>query len=326
MNTLPWQRQQWLQLSRYLKQQRIPQALLITGNKGIGKQALAYRFAHTLLCEQPQNDYSACGMCHSCLLLNAQTHPDFMLVQPDEGKTPIAIDQIRVLISKLSLKPQFERYRVVILNPADKMNTASANAFLKCLEEPNERTVILLISDRPNKLPATIRSRCQKLTIPLPEHSIALSWLEGQTATENTEVLLGLAQGAPLLALEYEHQQLLNLRNDSFQQWLAIAERQAHPVTVAEQWLKYPETPLLFWLTSWVIDLIRCTYASPSNNLYNLDLQATLQLLATRLDLRGLYQLYDLLLVSRIRLDTQINKQSLFEEILLQWSKLNRSR
>ena len=324
MTILPWQHADWQHLSRYLIQQRIPQALLISGNKGIGKQVLALNFAHALLCEQPKQDFSACETCHSCLLLKAGTHPDFMLVQPEEGKTSIAIDQIRNLIVKLSLKPQFERYRVVILSPADKMNTASSNAFLKCLEEPNERTVILLVTDKPSKLPATIRSRCQKLIMPLPEHDVALSWLKQQIPND-AEILLSLAQGAPLFALDYAQQELLSLRNQCFGQWLSVAKREIHPVIVAEQWLKHAESPLLFWMTSWVVDLIRCSYASSANNLYNFDLQVTLQDLSTRTNVFKLYQLYDLLLISRVRLDTQVNKQALFEEILLQWLKLNRS-
>ncbi|CAG1020408.1 partial DNA polymerase III subunit delta', partial [Patescibacteria group bacterium] len=270
-------------------------------------------------------DYSACGVCHSCLLLKARTHPDFMLIQPEEGKTSIGIDQIRVLITKLSLKPQFERYRVVILNPADKMNTASANAFLKCLEEPNERTVILLVTDRPSKLPATIRSRCQKLAIGLPNKTDALTWLNHQSVTDNPETLLSLSQGAPLLALNYAKEGLLSVRNECFQQWLSVAKHQTHPIIVAEQWLKLPEAPLLFWLISWVVDLIRCAHSTSKDNLYNSDLYSVLHSLVQRLDLTGLYQLYDLLLISRARLETQINKQSLFEDILLQWAKLNRS-
>jgi DNA polymerase-3 subunit delta' len=258
--------------------------------------------------------------------LAAHTHPDFMQVQPEEGKTTIAIDQIRSLITKLTLKPQFERYRVVILNPADKMNNASANAFLKCLEEPNERTVLVLISDRPSKLPATIRSRCQTLAMMLPDKMTVSNWLTSQGVQDDVNVLLGLAQGAPLLALNYAQEGRVALRNACFKQWLAVAQRQSHPIVIAEQWLKLPETALLFWLSSWVIDLIKCAYQGQAEHLYNPDLHAPLHSLTQRLELQGLYQLYDLLLLSRGRLDTPINKQSLFEEILIQWSELNRSR
>ena len=326
MTTLPWQQAQWTHLHSYIVQQRIPQALLITGNKGVGKLQLAEQFAAALLCEQPQIDSHACGHCHSCLLLKAQTHPDFMLVEPEEGKTTIAIDQIRSLITKLTLKPQFDRYRVVILNPADKINNAAANAFLKCLEEPNERTILILVSDRQSKLPATILSRCQKLAIAMPDKATVLTWLKAQKIQQDASVLLGLAQGAPLLALSYAKDETLTQRNECFKQWLAVAKRQTHPVLIAEQWLKLPETALLFWLTSWVIDLIKARYQNHAEHLYNSDLQSSLQSLTQRLDLKGLYQLYDLLLLSRGRLESTINKQSLFEEILIQWSELNRSR
>ncbi|MFI3188518.1 DNA polymerase III subunit delta' [Crenothrix sp. D3] len=326
MTTLPWQHAHWAHLHSYIVQQRIPQALLITGGKGVGKLQLAEQFAAALLCEQPQTDSHACGQCHSCLLLKAQTHPDFMQVQPEEGKTTIAIDQIRSLITKLTLKPQFDRYRVVILNPADKMNNAAANAFLKCLEEPNERTILVLVSDRQSKLPATILSRCQKLAIAMPDKATVLTWLTAQAIKDDASVLLGLAQGAPLLALSYAKEGVVTQRNDCFKQFLAVAKRQNHPVIVAEQWLKLPEAPLLFWLTSWVVDLIKCAYQSHAEHLYNPDLHTSLRGLTQSLELKKLYQLYDLLLLSRQRLESTLNKQSLFEEILIQWSELNRSR
>lgn len=325
MTVLPWQQAQWMQIHSYIVQQRLPQALLITGSKGLGKQQLAEQFAAALLCEQPHADSHACGGCHSCLLLKAHTHPDFMQVQPEEGKTTIAIDQIRNLITKLTLKPQFDRYRVVILNPADKMNNAAANAFLKCLEEPNERTILVLISDRQSKLPATILSRCQKLAITMPDKTTVLTWLKAQAIQDDAAVLLGLAQGAPLLALSYAKEGYVAMRNDCFKQWIAVAKHHTHPVLVAEQWLKLPETALLFWLSSWIIDLIKCAYQSHAEHLYNRDLHTALQSLSQQIQLKGLYQLYDLLLLSRGRLDTTINKQSLFEEILIQWSELNRS-
>jgi DNA polymerase III subunit delta' len=300
--------------------------LLIQGSKGVGKRHLAEQFASALLCEQPLADYHRCGQCHSCLLFTAQTHPDFMLLQPEEGKSAIVISQIRDLITKLSLKPQFERYRVVMLETADKMNNAAANAFLKCLEEPNERTVIMLLSDRPSKLPATILSRCQKLAIITPNKETVLPWLKEQGITADANALLGLAQGAPLLALSYAKDGVLTLRNDCFQQWLAVATRKKHPIEIAELWLKLPESALLFWLTSWVVDLIKCAYQSLADNLYNPDLQANLQSLSSQLDTQKLYCLYDLLLQSRGRLETQVNKQSLFEEILILWSELHRSQ
>lgn len=121
MKLLPWQQQNWAQLHHYIIQQRIPQALLITGKKGYGKQQLARQFAHSLLCGHLDNDGLACGNCTSCLLFAAGTHPDFIAIQPEETGKPITVDQIRTLITRISLKPQFEKSRIVLVNPADAM-------------------------------------------------------------------------------------------------------------------------------------------------------------------------------------------------------------
>lgn len=333
---LPWQEHLWEHLSSYIEQKRMPQALLITGNKGLGKQQLAEQFAAALFCATPQANGTACGHCSSCLLVNADTHPDFIQVQPEEPGKGIAIGQIRSLITRLTLKPQFETYRVVIINPADKMNNAAANAFLKCLEEPTERTLIILIAEKPAKLPATIVSRCQKLAVATPDKETVVDWLAKTLQSKSPLAPLlqrgdllcnvSLAQGAPLLALDYANDQTLTLRNDCFNAWTAIAKQHKSPVIVAEDWQKQPASPLLFWMTSWIIDLIKCFYRTQVENLYNPDLNEQLKELSQRLELKGLYKLYDLLLASRQRLDTQINKQLLFEEILIQWFELNRSK
>jgi DNA polymerase III subunit delta' len=328
---LPWQQQDWEHLCGYIAQKRIPQALLITGNKGLGKRQLAHQFAAALFCAAPKADGMGCGVCSSCLLVNAETHPDFIRIEPEEAGKNITIGQIRSLITRLALKPQFETYRVVIISPADKMNNAAANAFLKCLEEPTERTLIILISEKPAKLPATIISRCQKLAVASPDNAMVVDWLAKTLQSDATisKTLCNqvfLAQGAPLLALDYVNDGTLNLRNDCFNAWMAIAKQRKSPVMIAEDWYKLPESPLLFWITSWIIDLIKCFYHPKAENLYNPDLSEQLQELSRHLELKGLYKLYDLLLAGRQRLDTQINKQLLFEEILIQWHELNRSK
>jgi DNA polymerase-3 subunit delta' len=326
MRILPWQQQNWDQLCNYRMQNRVPQALLITGNKGLGKQHLANQFAFSLLCAKPQDSGLGCGYCDSCLLLNAETHPDFIQIRPDEPGKAITIGQIRSLVTRLTLKPQFESYRVVIVNPADLMNNAAANAFLKCLEEPTERTVILLITDKPAHLPATIVSRCQKLAVAKPAKEIVSTWLKQQAVQNNSELLFGLAQGSPLQALDYANNGALVLRNDCFKAWMDIAKQRRHPAIIAEDWHKLPESPLIFWITSWIIDIIKCCCQIKADWLYNPDLKEPLQELSRQLELKELYKLYDLILVSRQRLNTQINKQTMFEDILIKWFELNLSK
>jgi DNA polymerase III subunit delta' len=319
---LPWQQQSWQHLQRYIVQKRIPQALLISGNKGLGKQYLANQYVAALLCSTPQFNGIACEQCQSCLLIKAGTHPDILHIQPEEAGKNIGIAQIRELTGKLTLKPHFDSYRIAIINPADALNNAAANAFLKCLEEPAERTSIILISEKPSRLPATIISRCQKLPITTPDKATLYAWLKQNNIHDNLEVLCSLSKGAPLLVQQYVTDQHITARNSCFTQWTAVAKRQAHPIIIAEQWLTLPETALLFWLTSWVMDLIKCTYSATVEHLHNPDLTLSLQELARQLELTGLYQLYDLLLLSQQRLRTQINKQLLLEDILIHWSNL----
>ena len=329
MSVLPWQQPNWVHLCEYRAQNRVPQALLISGNKGLGKQHLAQQFAFSLLCVKPQDNGLHCGHCDRCLLLNAQTHPDFIEISPEEPGKTITIGQIRNLVTRLTLKPQFESWRVVIVSPADLMNKAAANAFLKCLEEPTERTVILLVTDKPVYLPATIMSRCQKLAVARPDKATVVTWLKQQNteiSQDNAITLYGLAQGSPLLALDYSMDGTLALRNDCFKAWIDIAKQRRHPVIVAEDWYKLPESSLLFWITSWIIDMIKCRYPIKSDWLYNPDLIESLQDLSLQLELKELYKLYDLMLVNRQRLNTQINKQTLFEEILIKWFELNPSK
>ncbi|MEI6268690.1 MAG: DNA polymerase III subunit delta' [Methylococcaceae bacterium] len=329
MSVLPWQQPNWTHLCEYRAQNRVPQALLISGNKGLGKQHLAQQFAFSLLCVKPQDNGLRCGHCDRCLLLNAQTHPDFIEISPEEPGKTITIGQIRSLVTRLTLKPQFESWRVVIVSPADLMNKAAANAFLKCLEEPTERTVILLVTDKPAYLPATIMSRCQKLAVAKPDKAAVVTWLEQQNteiSKDNAMTLHGLAQGSPLLALDYAMDGTLALRNDCFNAWVDIAKQRRHPVAIAEGWYKLPESSLIFWITSWIMDMIKCRYPIKSDWLYNPDLIESLQELSSQLELKELYKLYDLMLVNRQRLNTQINKQTLFEEILIKWFELNPSK
>ncbi|MEI8573708.1 DNA polymerase III subunit delta' [Methylomonas sp. LW13] len=329
MQVYPWQQDNWRQLHGYIEQQRIPQALLFSGAAGQGKRHLAGYYARTLLCHAPLADASACGHCIACKLFDAQTHPDFLTIEPDEPGKAIGIDKIRQLIVKLALKPQYDHaYRVVIIQPADALNTASANAFLKCLEEPTERTCLLLISEQPSRLPATIRSRCQKIDCVTPAHELAMTWLRQQRSVgEQADLLLTLAQGSPLLAQQYAELNMIQLRQQYFDAWLQVAQGKENLLTVAEFWQKQEKIDLavvLRWMASWVADIVKCAYRAESLELANPDLKNALQALAQRLELKRLYRFYDNVLTTKSQLNTQLNKQLMVEQLLISWSQLNR--
>lgn len=322
----PWQQLHWYRLRSYIQQNRIPQALLFSGPAGQGRRHLAEYYARALLCHAPQDDGNACGNCAACKLFDGGTHPDFIAVEPDEPGKAIGIDKVRQLIGKLALKPQYQAYRVAIFQPADALNTASANAFLKCLEEPGERTCLLLISEQPARLPATIRSRCQKIVCETPERELALRWLRSEGVREQAELLLDLAGGAPLLAKQYAETGIAPLRQEYFQAWLQIGEGKADWLAVAERWHKQEQIELnvvLAWLAGWLADIVKCAYRADSAHLANPDLKNSLQGVAERLEFRGVYRFYDRVLTAKAQLATQLNQQLMLEQLLIDWSQLN---
>ena len=322
----PWQQAVWQHLTAYIEQQRVPQALLLVGASGLGKRHLADIYAGALLCQTPPAAGVACGLCVACNLYHAQTHADYLVIEPDEAGKAIGIDKIRQLTVKLALKPQYDGFRFVIIQPADSLNTASANAFLKCLEEPTERTCFILITDQPAKLPATIRSRCQKISFAAADPQVAVDWLTAQGVLEHGEQLLGLAQGAPLLAKAYADQGLMQYRHTYFQDWLDIAAGKTNLLLVAEKWQKQEIvalTVLLTWLSSWIVDIVKLQCQSAELEIYNADFKKPLQALAERLELNRLFPFYDKVLRSRSQLSTQANKLLLLESLLIDWLHLN---
>ena len=322
----PWQQAAWRRLVGYIELQRLPQALLLTGTRGLGKRSLAEVFAGALLCQTPPSPGAACGGCAACKLFQAQTHADYLLIEPDEEGKAIGIDKIRQLTVKLALKPHYDAFRIVIIQPADSLNSASANAFLKCLEEPTERTCIILISEQPAKLPATVRSRCQKINLAAADRQVAGDWLAAQGVTEQHEQLLRMAQGAPLLAKYYAEHGFMQFRQAYFQDWLAVAAGSTQLLLVAEKWQKQEIVALSIvfsWLSSWIVDIVKLQCQMGALEINNLDFKKPLQVFAERLELSRLYQYYDKVLRSRSLLATQVNKLLLLESLLIDWSHLN---
>lgn len=205
----PWAAQALERLFAARAAGRLPHALLVCGPAGLGKRALAGELVAALLCERPAADGTACGSCRGCTLRQAGTHPDFSRVGLEEiektGKlrSEIVIEQVRALSARLALTPQFGGAQVVLLDPAERMNTSAANALLKTLEEPHPGCLLLLMADQPFALPATIRSRCQRVELRMPGRADALAWLGTQGADgEMARVALEAARGNPGAALE----------------------------------------------------------------------------------------------------------------------------
>ena len=177
----------------------LPHALLLHGIAGLGKASLAEWIARYALCDAPGED--ACGACPSCQFYAADNHPDLLRVGVREDKKQIAIDDIRAMIGALSLSSYRGKRKVVVLQPADALNNNGANALLKTLEEPSGSALIVLVAERPERLPATIASRCQRIHLTPPDKATATEWLNGVAKPQDWSLPLTLSAGAPLAAL-----------------------------------------------------------------------------------------------------------------------------
>jgi len=250
MNAPPWHQAHWQRLQSRLARGALPHALLLCGPAGRGTRAFLHRFVRGLLCERP-HDGEACGRCRACLLLDAGTHPDFVAISYGVRKDgvqrkEIVVDQIRELSARLAMASQFGGWQVVVIDPADAMNAAAANALLKTLEEPSPRTLLLLVADAPWRLPQTIRSRCQRIEFQLPAHGEALAWLRAQDVADPVAALEA-AGGNPGLAQAWAEQGALARRQAVRKDLAALAGGRAEPMEVARRWLDAePEQCLRF--------------------------------------------------------------------------------
>jgi DNA polymerase-3 subunit delta' len=200
---LPWQAPQARRFAAARGTGRIAHAWLLSGPRGVGKRHFADTMACALLCESPQADGTACGRCRSCVLFAAGSHPDWFVLGPEPDKRDIAIDAIRELSERLALSAQLRRGKVACIDPADALNSNGINALLKTIEEPPPDSYLLLLSSRPQSLPATLRSRCQRLDFPMPPAALVRDWLarlQADVPATSREMALQLAYGAPLTA------------------------------------------------------------------------------------------------------------------------------
>ena len=153
-------------LGRAVATGRVAHAYAFVGPPGSGRVDAALIFAEALLCAEPSAD-GGCGRCSACALVARRQHPDLHLIAPTppernpKGPRAIRIGDIRALERRAALRPALAARKVFILDEADRMTDDTPHAFLKTLEEPPDRTVMILVLASVRALPATVLSRCQ---------------------------------------------------------------------------------------------------------------------------------------------------------------------
>ncbi|AEY01735.1 DNA polymerase III subunit delta' [Oceanimonas sp. GK1] len=193
-----WLTPVWQPLLQGVRERRLGHGLLLKGMAGLGKRELAGKLATALLCQHTSN--APCGMCHACELNAAGSHSDLQVVGR-EGRS-IGIDAIRELSRIMSESARLGHGKVAIIERAELMTEAAANALLKTLEEPAGEATLILVSSQPERLLPTLISRCQQWLVPLPDTQLALAWLKEQGVAA-TAAALSVNQGSPLQTLDY---------------------------------------------------------------------------------------------------------------------------
>jgi DNA polymerase III subunit delta' len=336
VDTHPWETlPPWLSAAAsamLAQRERWPHALLITGAQGTGKRLLALHLARALLCEAPRADGGACETCAGCTWVERRTHPDLRLIEPvtydDDGNTvatdAITVEPIRELIDFAMLSSHRGGAKVAVIAPADALNAAAANALLKTLEEPSPGTFIVLVSSQPARLPATITSRCRRLTVPLPEIAAAAAWLAHENVT-SAELVLAQAGGAPLRA-----KLLGDTETQRARAWLlgelAQPERLS-PVAVGARIEAAPKDErkailgdTLYWLATWIADL--AAVASGGAPRFHPDHRDALVGLSRRVARVPLFRYHRALLRQRALLGHPLAPRLVAEALLIEYRRL----
>ncbi len=199
----PGQKQVVQLLQRSLERGRVAHAYLFAGHQLAELQSLARTLAKTLNCRQPVRrvpdgpPIDCCDNCPSCRQIDGDTHADMHWVRPESKSRVITIDQMRDLLREIHLKPNDAEYKVAVIEAADRLNVQAANAFLKTLEEPPAKSVLILLTTEPQRILETILSRCLRLNFAAETSRVTTpafhQWLAGfgELAAKEQKSLLG---------------------------------------------------------------------------------------------------------------------------------------
>ncbi len=227
------QQMEWLepiykQLESSIQEHQTTHAFLIKGQTGVGKNNLAMDLANGFLGEE------------MIKLTNNERDeriiPDCKLISPEENKETISIDQIRSLKSFLLLTSLKGHGKVGIINPADSMTYPAVNSLLKILEEPPEDTLLILLTDSINKLPNTIVSRVQIITVENPTKQQTLEWLNNSNEAENWNDIINIFGCRPVLLNKLGHTYLSDRIETVSNELHRLLTKKIKPSQLANSW------------------------------------------------------------------------------------------
>ena len=305
--------------------ERLAHAYLFHGEDAVGKRLTAVRLAQALNCERPPEaqGLDSCGACRSCRQIEASTHPDFFIIEPDpeQATRQIKIEQVREIEHQIMYRPLIGERKICLIDDADRMTIGAANALLKTLEEPPAHSLFLVISSRPAALPATIRSRCQALrfTTPARTQVEAALILKREIPPADARFLAIVSEGRIGEALTADvkdtlarQQELVNLVQPQSLQSIGSILSSAETIAKTDR-----GQDMLVWLARWIRDLVLLQIEGDRDQILNLDDLATLETYAQKADTDALLDLLREIELTEQRATRHLNLQMALEVILL---------
>lgn len=303
-------------LRRALAGGRLAHAYLFAGPEGVGKRLLALATARALFC----GNGTGCGECAACRKVDHRNHPDLHVLEP-EGSS-IKIEQIRAIQRDLSLRPVEGNRKVCLIEAAESMTTAAANALLKTLEEPRGDTLLILLSSQPQRLLETIRSRCQTLHFSRQPLALIRENLQTQLGIADMEahILAALSEGSFKKAFGKDRQLYLDERRTLLKTLTALSSGSILPILEFAEQLAGDKAVLpdiLEIFQSFYRDVLLTLHARDTDELVNLDLSEKVRRVASREDATRVLAKLEALAGARRRLERNLNPQLVMEVLLL---------
>lgn len=284
-------------LQAALSSGQMSHAYLIEGIPGVGKKTLARAFVKALLCENGNGE--SCGKCSSCQSFEHGNHPDIKRIRPAEDKNSISVKQVRdELVKDMSIRPYGSRYKVYIIEDADKLTVEAQNAMLKTIEEPPAYGLILLIAESAASFLPTILSRCVRVTLqPLSNQLVRQGLEQRGIESGKASIAAAFSQGSLGQALELcENAEFEEIRQALFQFLAQIPQlSQLEILRGASLWDQYKteQETLFSLLLIWYRDLLVYQETEDSQRLLCVDQLAAVQQAAAHYSKEKLIQLID---------------------------------
>ncbi len=220
-NALDW-------LSNAYSSNRLAQAYVIVGPPRHEGQELVNHLLQLLFCENGEN--RPCGNCKSCNMADKHTHPDLQWIEPQKKSRIISADQVRTLQQQIYKTAFIADWKICVIIAADRMQKSAGNILLKTLEEPPANSVFFLLTDSPQFLLSTIRSRCQLVTASTKQQEIPNEWLEPLL-----KILTGRAGTGGIITAFARADQITTLLKDAKSKSMAIEKEIAKKANLDEK-------------------------------------------------------------------------------------------